>query len=386
MKAASSIFLCGGPPSCSTASELNFYSCRESSFNVCRGGSNISAKHKNLIIARTVIQQVFKDLEAECLAEKSHYEKSCLEPSPQKSNRWQAYTNKDRLRNFMSESLEFIRQHAECRTRELTDMQLRFLVLLQHLVAEDTSDFYRPEDERKHQDAFEGFLTQAVNSQLIKDAHRSEWSVEGRTFSLQTQLAVGNHQTSDDRKKAIASFQEELVTSLEECLLAFASRRELSSAGTRHLLQAITTQMSQCGLANLDRSSQAAKYFVSGQGLDQRTAYSLSTMDAGNGLGEALKVSMFCMKTGFTQYHTEETLGLDTSMDFPGDVGPKICAPTSYLYQYATLRFTPGPFGTFTERASCVVIDALDEVHIQPPTPVADTSTSAMCPPRFKRT
>mmetsp|Transcript_26605 Transcript_26605/g.48972 ORF Transcript_26605/g.48972 Transcript_26605/m.48972 type:complete len:364 (-) Transcript_26605:100-1191(-) len=355
MKAASSIFLCGGPPSCSTTSELNFYSCREASFNSCRGSS--SAKHKNLITARTVIQQVFRDLEAECLAEKSHYEKASLEPSAQKSNRWEAYTNKDRLRSFMSESMEFIRQHAECRTRELSDMQLRFLILLQHLVAEDTSDFYRPENERKHQDAFEGFLTQAVNSQLIKDAHRSEWSVEGRTFSLQTQLAVGNHQTSDDRKKAISAFQEELVTSLEEYLLAFASRRELSSAGTRHLLQAITTQMSQCGLANLDRSSQAAKYFVSGQGLDQRTAYSLSTMDTGHALGESLKVSMFCMKTGFTQY-------LDKQDE--KRMAPRTCHPSSYLYQYATLQFVPLRGIGNTETIACTIIDALDEIEIVP--------------------
>lgn len=364
MHSASSWLACGGP-TCSASTELNFYNCREASFHSCRGAQG--AKYKNLTAARTVIRQVYTDLEAECLEEKMQYEKAGLEPSAQKSNRWAAYTSKERLRSFMSESMEFVRQHAECRTREMPDMQLRFLVLLQHLVSEDTSDFYRPESERKHQDAFEGFLTQGVNSQLIKDAHRSEWSVEGRTFSLQAQLAAGKHQDSRERKQAITSFQEDLVTALEQCLLAYASRRKLSHTGTRHLLQAVSTQMSQCGLANLDRSSQAARYFVSGQGLDQRTAYSLSTMDTGLELGESLKLSMFCMKTGFTQYHTEETLGLGTTSVFPTDSGPKLCAPTSYLYQYATLRFTPGLGGVAKDRADCVVIDALDEVHIEPP-------------------
>lgn len=165
----------------------------------------------------------------------------------------------------------------------------------------------------------------------------------------------------EDQKARIATFQREFVTALEEQLLAFCRRWHLSALGTRRLIQAVTTQMSQCGLANLDRSSQASRYFVHGQGLEQRTAYNISTMDDSG--QEALQLSMLCMKTGFTQYHTEETLGLLHS-----DVAdsPKLCKPSSYLYQYATLRFAPRPSsGVGAERIDCVVIDALDEVHIE---------------------
>merc|ERR1712136_331021 len=162
----------------------------------------------------------------------------------------------------------------------------------------DTSDFYRHESQRKLQNSFEGFLTNGVNSQLVKDAHRSEWSVEGRTFSQQAQLS-NDGAPQEDRKRAIANFQKEFVEALETYLLDFCRRRELSATGTERLIQAVTTQMSQIGLANLDRSSQAAKYFVSGQGLDQRTAYNISAMDTGPQLGESLKLSMLCMKTGY---------------------------------------------------------------------------------------
>lgn len=350
------------------ASELSFISCSR--------GSGGDARSKNLALARVVIRQLFASLEADCLEEQEQYAQGALVPSAQKSNRWAAYTDKARLRGFMTNSLDFVRNHAECRMRELTEAQLRFLVLLQHLIEEDTSDFYRPESDRKHQDAFEGCLTESVNSQLIKDAHRSEWSVDGNTFSLQAQLAAGSHPESEDRKQAISTFQRELVVALEDHLLGFCGRRGLSVLGTKQLVQAVTTQMSQCGLANLDRSSRAAKYFVSGQGLDQRTAYSLSTMDAGP-LGECLKLSLLCMKTGFSQYHTEETLGIPShsgspkslglgcsvSLELPVECGPKHCRPSSYLYQYATLRFSPGLHG---ECVDCVVIDALDEVHIEP--------------------
>lgn len=369
MKGVSSVgplFMCSGP-SCGTSemgSELTFISC----------GGTADVRQKNLTLARSVIRQIFLCLEAECLEEQQYYERNGMTPPLQKINRWATYTNKERLRAFMTRSLDFVRNHAECRHRELTELQLRFLVLLQHLVDEDTSDFERPEADRKHQDAFEGFLTNSVNSQLIKDAHRSEWTVEGSTFSLQAQLAAGKHEGSEDRKVAIKSFQHELVTALEDHLLSFSKRRGLSQMATRRLLQAVSTQMSQCGLANLDRSSQAAKYFVSGQGLDQRTAYSISTMDAGPSHGECLKLSLLCMKTGFSQYHTEETLGLPCRDRSPGyinptpgvEVGPKTCAPSSYLYQYATLRFSPGMRGLHGETTECLVIDALDEVHIDP--------------------
>jgi len=371
------MMMCSGPQRCGTglycgtsemASELSFISCRGTG----------DARTKNLALARSVIRQVFAALEADCLEEQEHYCRTGISPSAQKSNRWATYTDKARLRTFMTNSLDFVRNHAECRMRELAEAQLRFLVLLQHLVEEDTCDFYRPECDRKHQDSFEGFLTESVNSQLIKDAHRSEWSVDGSTFSLQAQLAAGKHPAGEDRKKAILDFQHELVIALEDHLLSFCNRRGLTPLATRQLLQAVTTQMSQCGLANLDRSSRAATYFVSGQGLDQRTAYSLSTMDAGS-LGECLKLSLLCMKTGFCQYHTEETLGLpcrDGSMGSSAlscsaplppslESGPKHCRPTSYLYQYATLRFTPGARGLPGETAECVVIDALDEVHIE---------------------
>lgn len=361
---SNSFFMCSGS-ACGTgemASELNFISCT--------GSQN--ARSKNLALARSVIRQLFSSLEADCVEEQNQYRRAGITPSTQRCNRWATYTDKERMRCFMTKSLDFVRNHPECRTRELSEMQLRFLVLLQHLVEEDTFDFYRPEADRKHQDVFEGCLTDGVNSQLVKDAHRSEWSVDGSSFTLQAQLAAGKHSASEDRKEAILSFQRELVIALEAHLLGFCGRRGLSKQGTKQLVQAVTTQMSQCGLANLDRSSRASKYFVSGAGLDQRTSYSISTMDAGPALGECLKLSLLCMKTGFSQYHTEETLGLPGrdggTPPGPGaDCGPMQCAPTSYLYQYATLRFVPAARGLHGELAECVVIDALDEVHIDPP-------------------
>ena len=75
-------------------------------------------------------------------------------------------------------------------------------------------------------------------------------------------------------------------------------------------------------------------------------------------MGETLKLSILCMKTGFTQY-------LDKSDDH--QIAPTSCHPTSYLYQYATLQFAAGTRVGNCESINCNVLDALDETDILPP-------------------
>jgi hypothetical protein len=334
--------------------ELTFSSCKT---------NDAFSNTKNATLARQIIKEVYQELEIKNMEDRNSYEKAGLCASTQRSNVWETYTDKERLRAFAAQSMEFVRTHPDCRMRNLTTKQLRFLVMLQHFISEDTSDFYRPECERKHMDSFEGVNTDAVNSQLVKDAHRSEWSIEGRSFSLQQGDSAGGSTVRlsvEEQKQRITRFQRELVAALEDHLLGFCRRRGLTSVATKRLLQAVTTQMSQCGLANLDRSSEAAKYFVHGQGLDQRTTYNISTMVEGG--QEMLKLSLLCMKTGFTQFHTQETLGLEHASTL--DTSPRLCKPSSYLYQYATLRFCPCHSTLGLDKLDCTVLDALDEVHI----------------------
>lgn len=309
----------------------------------------------NLQTAKHVVHDIFAELETQCIEERCRYVEAGIVAPRHKCNIWATYTDKARLQRFVAESLEFVRQNADCRTRRLTIPQLRFLMLLQHSVEEDTSDFYKPEMLRKHQDVFEGILTDGVNSNLVMDAHRSEFSLDGQSFSFQD-MPQHDDCTGDDMKHAISRFQTEFIVALESYVLAFCRRKELSSLGTRRLLQAVTTQMSQAGLANFDQGSQAMGYFVGSDGLDQRTVYNLSTMPSAN-FGESLKLTILCMKTGFSQYFEKDDL-----LSIAGGDSPKQCSPTSYLYKYATLRFSLGP----NERTFCTVLDALDEVYIDP--------------------
>ena len=320
-----------------------------------KGIGTISVAQRNLQTAKSVICDVYRELERRCHEEQRQYEESGTQPSQQKFNFWSTYTNKARLQQFTSDSMAFVQKNPECRSRPLSGKQLRFLILLQHLVSEDCFDVTRPERLRKHQDLFEGVLTDSISSQLVEDAHRCEFSIEGRSFSLQEVLQKEGRQ--EERKKRIAQFQSELVHALETYLISFCAKKGLSPVGSKRLMQAVTTQMSQAGLANIDRGSEASRYFVGSQGLDQRIAYNLSTMYIPD--QEALKLSILCMRTGFTQYLDKDELATMAGVQYP-----RRCKPDSYLYQYATLCFTVGPSVENCESVDCSVLDALDEAHI----------------------
>jgi len=344
---------------------------------------------RNLVAAQQAIDEYLSGLKEQCLEEQQHFERQGRQAPRQKQNRWALYTHKDRVKRSRMCMLHCVRDYAECRIATLSPAYIRALVLLQHAVAEDVADVNLPVEEQRHSDDFvDGHLSKgSVNSQLIKDSHRSEWTVDGLAFTMQDRgpskaasggvvadaaanggstAAVVDKEQQGDQRVVIVAFQEQLVTALERFLLDFCLQHKLSPEGTRHLLRAVTTQMSQCGLANLERCSRASTYFVGGQGLQQRTAYNVSTMQT-EAWGDAIKLSLYCMKTGFTSFHTADSLV--PAPDDVGDednMGPKYCSPKSYLYQYATLRFTPLTLAGGIESIQCVVIDMLDEVHIAP--------------------
>eukprot|EP00405_Crypthecodinium_cohnii_P007285 CAMPEP_0206420436 /NCGR_PEP_ID=MMETSP0324_2-20121206/841_1 /ASSEMBLY_ACC=CAM_ASM_000836 /TAXON_ID=2866 /ORGANISM="Crypthecodinium cohnii, Strain Seligo" /LENGTH=368 /DNA_ID=CAMNT_0053884319 /DNA_START=164 /DNA_END=1270 /DNA_ORIENTATION=+ len=368
-----------------------------------------------MALANASMAEYLVNLKQQCLDEKRHYEDRGIEASLQKQNRWALYTRSDRIQQCFAHSKAFIRQYPECRFNVLPKQYLRALTLLQHHIAEDTADLCLPPERRRHCDVFEGVKTDGVNSQLVKDAHRSEWTVGDESFSMQQNRASRSQSQCsggdglEDRKAAIAAFQHDLVVAVEEYILSYCERRDLTGPVVPQLMQCVTTQMSQAGLANLEQSSQACKVFVSGEGLQQRTTYNLATlMDSAK--GEVLKLSILCMKTGFTSYITPDgpPPGLDCGDDWEGTggVGPFHCSDTSYLYQYATMiffvadskdghqkenedaergqistRHAPHIFSGNNDKkrerkgdgegpVRCTVIDLLDELHILPMDPL----------------
>lgn len=304
--------------------------------------------------ARKIIWEFYLFLEKNSIDEKESYTKTNADIPATKAARWSKYTDKETLGKYFDESVRFVKENSEFRTRQLfSPQQLRFLVAVQHLVQEDAAEMDCPAYERKHLDTFEG-KSGCVNTQLVKDVHRSEWSIEGQGFSLQKVLQSRGLETAslDIKRECVNQFQQQFVHTLESYLLEFARKRGLSDYLSGIFIKVVTTEMSQCGLANLDQAGTASKYFVSGHGLEQRTVYNLSQFNK-----DSVKLSILCMKTSFSTYHTEQTLEF-------GDMSPNQCSKSSYLYQYATIQITPD---IIANNINVTVIDALDEAHIVPP-------------------
>mmetsp|Transcript_68374 Transcript_68374/g.198173 ORF Transcript_68374/g.198173 Transcript_68374/m.198173 type:complete len:335 (+) Transcript_68374:110-1114(+) len=101
------------------------------------------ALQRNLHMAKVVARELFAEMEARCTEERTHYDEAGIVAPRQKVNTWTVYTSKAKQQRFIADALEFVQHNAECRTKQLTAAQLRFLLLLQHLISEDTSDFFR---------------------------------------------------------------------------------------------------------------------------------------------------------------------------------------------------------------------------------------------------
>lgn len=303
-----------------------------------------------------LLRGFFEELHARCEEEKLQYAQAGQRPSPQKVNFWETHIGLENIECHASRSRLFLQSFDDFRSgQHFSQEQLRFAVLVQHFVSQDTMDVRRLPEKRMHDDVFEGILTRSVNAQLITDAHRAEWAIEGNGF------IVPKAESDEERKQLIADFGAGLVTALEEFLLSFCERRQLSVRGTEHVIQAVTTQMSQCGLANLDRCSRVGQYMVGGARLKQHVNYNISCMDAGP-LGDALKLTLGCLKEGFDFF--QPTTGTSE------DDSPHCCDPNSRMYQCATLRFTTKlglETPTGEDEVSCDVLDVYDEVRICDP-------------------
>mmetsp|Transcript_28157 Transcript_28157/g.52806 ORF Transcript_28157/g.52806 Transcript_28157/m.52806 type:complete len:334 (+) Transcript_28157:52-1053(+) len=313
---------------------------------------------ERLDVVEPFVREFFEELQTRCEEERRQYVQAGQTPSPHKANFWVAHTDPKRLESYVARSRLFLQGYDDFRSGQLPQDQLRLAVLVQHFVSQDTLDFQQTRAQRMHDDVFEGVLTQGVNSQLITDAHRAEWAVDGAAFVFSDRGG-----DNEERKQAILDFRMELVAALERFLLQFCNRRQLSESGTLHLVQAVTTQMSQCGLANLERCSRAGEYMVGGAGLKQYVNYNISCMDAGP-LGEALKLTLGCLKQGFQ--FIQRTARKDGAED---DMSPQGCDPSSRIYQCATLRFTTNlglesPDGA--DQIHSDVIDVYDDIFIRP--------------------
>mmetsp|Transcript_2326 Transcript_2326/g.5145 ORF Transcript_2326/g.5145 Transcript_2326/m.5145 type:complete len:350 (+) Transcript_2326:91-1140(+) len=347
------MFLCAAPawaPGHESSSELRF-------FANCQfpPSTALSPTGGDLSRSSCVVDDVLESLKA---ANDKEFEKYVMQNAAYPKHKEAArhlYSDPASYSECRSALLRYARRLPAGSVSELPYAKLRLLFGLTHLIIEDTRDCGadRQDAVRRHCDVFEGHvLPGGVNTQLVKDANRSEFAVGGKYFSLSSALEKNRFLNEEQRRVFVAEFQRAIVVAIERFVLSFAKHHQLSQEHTLTLMKAVTTQMCQAGLGNLERACEdCRKYFPSQP--KQRTFFTLTETSA----RDALVMTIMVTKSEFELVHTEET---------SGEMRPPIrVRPSSFLSLSATVQFMPDPHDC-DGPIVITVTDARDEVRIDP--------------------
>mmetsp|Transcript_106881 Transcript_106881/g.297633 ORF Transcript_106881/g.297633 Transcript_106881/m.297633 type:complete len:471 (+) Transcript_106881:10-1422(+) len=244
----------------------------------------------------------------------------------------EAYQSEERCRRMRALSLQHLKRHPEwlASSSKLSDAQLRDLVAMQHYIDRDLEDLQLPEAKRFYRDTFSNGC---ISRQLLLDATRSCYQVDGRNFNWRT-LFEEHGRPADEEEILKNCFVDALVASIQDSLGRGVAPPPL-------LVCAITSTMSQAGIASLDMACGPPHLAVSGG--EHKVHFSLQARADG-----AWDVMLSTQQAGF-----ESFIVCDAKDGRHGDSSSRSCSPRSTILKRCTVRFTV-PIGDST-----VVADVL---------------------------
>lgn len=210
---------------------------------------------------------------------------------------------------------------------------LREHIALQHYIDVDLEDLSLPEAQRRAGDAFCGEGGN-ICEQMLLDAPRSTFVVEGEVFdfaSEQSSQPVSPFVGTSEYDQLQKAFCDRLVSQVVRCL---------GGDPTPRLLRAVSTTMSQSGLANVERACELPQVAVCGG--DQQVRYELMP----RGLGaKCWDIKLLVRKEGFEHCIS---FGPPESTDNgkkQQDYEPMVCGAECFLAKSCNVRFRVGPDG-----------------------------------------
>jgi len=189
------------------------------------------------------------------------------------------------------------------------------IVAMQHFIDVDVEDLSLPEPSRRSEDTFRG----DVCDQFLLDAPRSKYYIEGVEMDL----------SEESRRHSLpqAEFCDRLVDAVQSCLGVGAPPK---------LLRAVSSSMSQSGVASMERAtSSRGEPQVAVSGGDQHTWYSLRAVDEPE--GRAWDLEMMVRKTGF-----EQCIIYPSPLEQPHsseDPIPSACSSSSAISKSCRIRY-----------------------------------------------
>lgn len=204
---------------------------------------------------------------------------------------------------------------------------LRSIVGMQHFLQVDIEDLSLPEGERRSEDTFAGTCGH-ISEQMLLDAPRSTFAVDGEEFDFsreQVRTGASMQRSAQEVLRLQRAFTERLADTVRSCL---------GGSPPPLLLRAVTTAMSQSGLANVERACETPHVAVCGG--EQLVKYDLRAT-GGSGRGP-WDLRLAVNKAGFEQCivcSPPTSPGEQPEMD----PTPRTCGPASSIAKSCTVRF-----------------------------------------------
>eukprot|EP00928_Gymnodinium_smaydae_P056842 TRINITY_DN40151_c0_g1_i2.p1 TRINITY_DN40151_c0_g1~~TRINITY_DN40151_c0_g1_i2.p1 ORF type:complete len:450 (-),score=102.02 TRINITY_DN40151_c0_g1_i2:462-1778(-) len=239
--------------------------------------------------------------------------------------------------------------------RRLSDEELWRCIGTQHHVSTDVEDMQLPKEKRRSDDRYGG-PDGSFNEQFLLDCCRGTYVIDGQRFDFSESLRARgldlNRRPLPELEELKSEFVKEICAALQRCLGACAS--VTTAASTTLMMRAITTEMSQSGMANLERAWGDPQVAVCGG--ESTLYYELCASQEGIGAAstQAWDLELSVRKTGF-----EMCLVCD------GDNSPQIaCSANSFLSKAARIRFQVSDLGDGRVDIAADVFHVGGETHI----------------------
>jgi hypothetical protein len=221
------------------------------------------------------------------------------------------------------------------------DVALHDLVAVQHYIDLDFEDLTLPPEKRRNQDAFFG-ADGNICEQMLLDVPRCAMKVDGNSFSFSDssgQDSPGGPEVDQaERMTSRKAYTESVVEAMMQCLRRHGEPPAL-------LVRAVTSVMSQSGLASMERACHSSQVVVSG-------GTHIVEYELGARQGKAWDVTLSVRKTGFDKCIVwSEWPGEDPDRDGNAQDAPLVVqgSPTSFVSKLCGIRVFMSSCGSRVE-------------------------------------
>eukprot|EP00439_Symbiodinium_sp_Y106_P080145 s1297_g18.t3 len=236
------------------------------------------------------------------------------------------YLNSERLGTAKDASRQHLLRHPQLFSghQRLQQEELLELLAMQHFLWIDLADLDADPAARCSEDRFTG-PENSVCEQLLLDAPRELFVIDGVEYDFASTVRGQSDVNGNDLELMKSDFCDQVVSAISRCL----------GAQRKQLMRAVTSALSQSGLAHLEAASAALQVAVSGGEQDVR--FELRSLSADG----PWEVELYVRKANFHQCIVYESpSGSMPEAAEAAESSPRTCSPSSFFTKSCRIRYS----------------------------------------------